>query len=1202
MSAEEDLSLEAKAREWLDMAQTKWRLQTMQHRSRFNPKTGEYRQLPTRVRRFLNGTPVSMKARVLSILKESAPYSCPVFDLETGGMKYVPTNTFIRKDGPELTSGGADATYTIVQDLKLLDEAGDTFGMRDESSCAQVGETEYHWDEPDVADCPDGSQGVSYQVANVSRDSETDLFSYVVRKVQALTVHVPPVVSACTERSRATVETWDNVYGEPGAFRWDPVRGRSSSLDVPEACDRSDGTLVRVSVNRNPDCTYRVVVERVYAVTGEGMYYSQRDRYKSESGERTLNAFAPLPKQGVEYDHGLVTRYQSERNEDGTWTNDVSKTIEHPVTESTVEERRTPRGTTRTRVDTNVLSPATGVSTEFGSWKSVKTPGGLYTNEYVEHVRRVVDGLGLVCTDTAFLKTHESQGTAEYVPSSAHVPSAKDGLVTTWSYDTDADGLVTKRVRTEQEHTVNNAVRRSTWGWLGNTSSYTHRSVSSAVASSLLESGSSGTSVEVRMTNGGLFDVEVQTFLRISGRSLGFECQKTVYQHVHETSESASAIGSEAQSARDGKTYRKSYLVDQTTGAITKRETVTTELSVSESRRTVRVTSRGKTVRTVNSNATSKPADASRPGQTTEFEVTPGGRYNVTVEETTPKEGNLESGCQKDAFEEVDSSSQTSSMKAPDHVSGGTGGVYRESMSRLGDDGLWENRTVTHKETQNVDNGVEVVVTARGKRRTVKTRNADKPVEPTEVGKSLRTSRTKGGLYDVESTETTANPSNLGEDCSNDLFSHTHTTTATKNEPVDSEVPDTMDGSGIYIERRQRLGDDGLWEVTEVQHTEKPVVQQRVEIRVTKAGRIRRTTGVQVDDDGGQEPDATIANIGKERVVEKTRGGKRNITTVEATPIKEQTQESCSKDAFQHTHVKTKGVDSNTLGGGDVREAADGVYVEKDLVLNELGVWEERETTHTEIGQQPRIVNYQDAFGTRTVQLFMNGEDRFDDKTFDVEKIIKSVEQEMTRGKKYSARVTTEEPTEVDSGWLSFKKTTDKGLAVYYDFIVFRNANKDQVSDWISHIEDIEYSGGIGSYANHPSISISPNRFKLWDGAIALTTTFTPKNWASGGNTEDDNLTEKEFTVKSVNFVPLSQSKLLKIVTTETHKKGGGVGNAKLEAALAGEMIKGSQFSYHPSGQSFSYDIITAVEVKSKVIDLKPEGDTIWKGSSDPAE
>ena len=1202
MSAEEDLSLEAKAREWLDMAQTKWRLQTMQHRSRFNPKTGEYRQLPTRVRRFLNGTPVSMKAAVLSVLRESAPYSCPVFDLETGGARYVPTSTLIRKDGPELSSGGADATYTIVQDLKLLDEAGDTFWMRDESSCAQVGEAEWHWDEPDVVDCPDGSQGVSYQVANVSRDRETDLFSYVVRKVRALTVHVPPAVTACTGRRRVTVESWDNAYGEPGAFRSDPVRGGSAPLDVPEACDRPDGTLVRVSVSRNADCTYRIEVERVEAVTGAGMRYSRHDRYRSDSGERTLNAFAPLPKAGVEYGHGLVTRCQSERNEDGTWTNDVSRERERPVPESTVGERRTPRGVTRTRVDTNVPSPAAGVSTEFGSWKSVKTPGGLYTNEYVEHVRRTVDGLGLVCTDTAFMKTHETQGSADAVPSSSrHVPPARGGLVTTWSYDTDSEGLVTRRVRTAQEHTVENAVRRKAWGWLGDTSGYVHRSVPSEVASALLASGDAGTSVEVRMTDGGLFDVEVRTFLREAGVRLGFDCQKTVYQHVHETSESASEIGEEALDAGNGRTYRKSYSLDTATGAITRREAVTTELTVPESRRSVRVTARGKTVRTVKSSSPTRPSDASGPGKATEFEVTPGGMYNVTVEETEPREGSLETGCRKDAFEESDSESRTSVAKGPGHVSGGEGGVYAEASSRLGDDGLWENRTVSHRETPDVDNGVDVVVTARGRRRTVKTRNVSgRPAEPDEVGKSLRTSRTRGGLYDVESTETEPNPGVIGEDCSKDLFLHVHSTVGTSGGKAGDDVPETTDGSGVYVDRRQRLGDDGLWEVTDVRHAENAVPGQRTEVRVTRAGRVRRTTDVQVDG-AGRDPEASVADVGKERVVERTRGGRRNVTTVEVTPVKGDTQESCSRDAFLHTHSRAGAADSNALAGSDVPEAKDGEYVEKSLVLNELGVWEERETRHREIEQRPNTVGYQDAFGTRTVRLFANGEDRFGERDFDAGALIKSVEQEMTRGRKYSARVTEEKPTEVDSGWLHFDKATDKGLAVYYDFIVFRNAKMSQVKSWISHISGIAYSGGVGSYANHPSISISPNRFRLWDGTVALTTTFTPKSWASGGNTSDDNWEKDGIEVRSVNFVPLSQSKLLKIVTTETHKRGGGVGRARIMHALdGGAMIKGSQFSYHPGGQSYSYDIITKVTTYAKVIDMPQLQATIWDGSAIP--
>lgn len=1072
MSAEEDLSLEAKAREWLDMAQTKWRLQTMQHRSRYNPKTGEYRQLPTRVRRFLNGTPVSMKARVLSILKESAPYSCPVFDLETGDAKYVPVNTYIRKDGPELTSGGADATYTIVQDLKLFDEAGDTFDMRDESSCAQVGKAEWHWDEPDVADCPYGSQGVSYQVANVSRDSETDLFSYVVRKVQALTVHVPAHVASCDEFRRVSVESWDNVYGEPGAFRWDPVRGGSAALEVPGACDRSDGTLVKVSVNRNADCTYRIEVERTDAIGGEdgilGMYFVQHDSYKSETGEKLVNAFSPLPRQGVVAENGLVTRYQSDLNEDGTWTN----------------------GTQRT-----------------------------------------------------------------------------------------------------QEHTVMEAVRRRTWGWIADTSGYSHRSVSASVVESLLANSAAGTSIEVKLTEGGLFDVDVQTYAVVSGKKLGFDCQKTKYQHVHESVTSASVIGDDASAAGGGKTYRRTFTRDTTTGAVTKRETVTTELSVPSSRRSVRVTARGKTVRVVDSNAASAPADASQPGRSTEYEITPGGRYNVTTETTTPASGSVEAGCAKDAFEEADSSVAMSSVRDSSHAAGGTGGVYREKTSRLGDDGLWENRTVTHTETKNVDDGVEVSVTARGTRRTVKRRNASKPAEPSAVGSALRTSRTRGGLYNVETTTTVPNPGDSAKDCSKDLFSHTHTVGRTASSADGSEVAATVLGSGVYRERRQRLGDDGLWGIEDIEHTELPVYGQRVESRRTRHGMETRTTNSQMASDTGG------GNVG--HVVEKTRGGRYNVTAIDVSGGGT-VQRECAKDAFLHSHTEVGCAGSPF--SGDVENAAGGEYRELVSTLSDDGVWETRTVDHREIQQSLKSVSYKDAFGTRTVMLTTNGENKESSSNFSAESLIKSVEQEMTRGRMFTSRVTEEKPQEVNSGWLSFKKVTDngKGLAVFYDFIVFRNAKMSTVRGYITHIANINYRGGIGSYANHPSISISPNRFKLWDGSVALTTTFTPKSWSSGGNTAGDNWEIPSVQVVSARFIPLSATRLLKLVTTETHVRGGGVGKDKLQGKIGGRMISGSQFSYHPSGQSYTFDIITAVSTKAKVINLPSAGTTVWDGGSEP--
>ena len=83
--------------------------------------------------------------------------------------------------------------------------------------------------------------------------------------------------------------------------------------------------------------------------------------------------------------------------------------------------------------------------------------------------------------------------------------------------------------------------------------------------------------------------------------------------------------------------------------------------------------------------------------------------------------------------------------------------------------------------------------------------------------------------------------------------------------------------------------------------------------------------------------------------------------------------------------------------------------------------------------------------------------------------------------------------------------------------------------------------------------------------------------------------------------MPLSQSKLLKIVTTETHVRGGGVGKDKLDSVISGGVIKGSQFSYHPSGQSYSFDIIRNVKTVAKVIDMPTDqAATIWSGEDSP--
>lgn len=1061
----------ARAKEWLETAAPRWRLQSMQHRSRYNPKTGEYKKLPMRIRRFLNGTPAGMKAAVLEVLKESAPYSGTVFDLEVDNLEYIPVNTFIRKDGNEHVTNLQDATYTIIQDLRIADDVLDRFGISDSSSCSEYSETEFRWDEPDIDPCPDGSQGIAYQIAGISRDPETDLFSYQIRKVQSLTQYSAPVVSQCDERKRVTVESWNNVYGETGSFRFDPVKGGSLPIEIPEPCSSENGTTIQVAVSKNADCTYRIEVTKIEAKTADSQFSIYRDQYKVQESNRVQNAFSPLDKSGVEYYNGVMKRYTSELNDDGTWNNSIETETERQVPSSTVEVRVTPRATVTTRVDTNFPTAADAVpGGKYGSYKFTKTQGGLFVNEYVQYARNNVGTLGILCTDTAFVKTHEKQDTVSSVPSSSHVPSASRGVVTTWNYDTDADGIVVRRVRTDAEHEVRNASKRASWGLLGTTRSYSHRSVSSSVAEQLLSSSKIGTSVEARMTNGRLWDVEVQSFTVLAGQSLGIDCQKTVYQHVHEISVSASAMGEEVKDAGNGKVYRRSFRRDVSTGAITKSESVTTELEVTESRRTVRVSARGKTIRTMTSNSKSKPADALKPGETTEFEVTPGGRFNVSVEKTEPTEG---------------------------------------------------------------------------------------PVS---------------------------------DECSKDLFQHTSGATRLSKSKADTHVQETSDLSGVYRERRQVLGDDGVWSVSDVEHEEKPVVRQREEIRVSRSGKVKRITDIQVSNEG-VEPQATVNDIGKERVVEKTRGGKRNVTSVVVTPILAETDSRCEKDAFSHSHTTVKGVTGK--GQDDVEDAGDGNYKEVSYRLNDYGAWEETKVDHKEL--QPSWVerDYEDAFGSTKITEEMSNAnvDGSMGKEFNPENLIRHVESQMTKGKRYNVRTTEEKPVAVSSGHLHFEKKTDKGLAYFYDFVVFRNQNLKWVRNEINWIQNrINYTGWEGSFSNNPGINISPNKFGLWDGSISLTTVFTPKQWASGGSTRDDNFEQKEYTVKDVSVSPLNTSSdiegiyLLKAVTTEKHKRGGGVGKDKLESAVQGTILRGSTFYYHPSGQAFQYDIITSRKTEYSVI------------------
>lgn len=905
-----ELDKNARAAEWLKMTEGKWRLQTLQHRGRYNVKTGEYKNLPTRLRRFLNGTPVSVIGRTLEMLKAAAPYRSPVYNWEYDeGLEYRPTTTLIRKDGPETTTNGKDSTYTIIQDLRLTDEDGETFDVDEGSSCSNVSKSTYHWDETDVESCPTGGQGVSYRIQNVNRDHETDLFSYTVVKTVAITQHMPEHTVQCSDRRKVTVETYDNVYGSEGSYRYDGEVNAGEPIVLPQACEQPGGTSVEVSVQENSDCTFKVQIQRTYAYTDGRAFSIYKDQYKIQSSESVVNSPIPLPRTGVEYSGGVTTKYSSEKNEDGTWNNTTDVETERPVPSSTVEMRVTPRYSTVTTVDTNQPAPVTGIpGGGYGSFKSTKTNGGLFTNEYTTFARNVIDQLGKACEDTAFLHSHEKAGTAAEFDE-GHVPPAANGLVTSWNFSTDeSTGAINRTVRTRQEHTVERATVSRSKTLYGTSSSYGSRSVPLSTANGLIAAVSRpGDTATIRMTDGRMWDVEVSSFTKAYGAKLSLECGKTFFRHDHTLATTVQEIGAEATDAGDGYTYRRSYSTDPQHGTVTMHESYSKELNRPSSGGTTRITSRAVTTSVTNTQVPSR-TKVTGVGQAVEWRRTDGGLYTETVTSTEARPGRISEECSKTQFQHQHGSTTVSKDRTLDsgHVQEASGGLMVQKSERLDDDGLWTLTEGTTRELPVMQSTIEKRMTPRGLVTTIVNtqipgRTMEFPQNKWEdVGMSLQVTKTPGKLVNETFTSLTPYTSSRSEDCTDDLFKHQHTSTSTNpGKTITGEwmnqghVKPPEEGSGRVLRYSETLTEGG-WDFTES-------FTQEHEVEVDGAREYRDAFGATAvhemtntndrDLDGG----VSAANLGTPaallRSMERSRtpGNRYVVKATEETPLEQHT-------------------------------------------------------------------------------------------------------------------------------------------------------------------------------------------------------------------------------------------------------------------------------------------------------------------------
>ena len=913
-----------------------WRLETLQSRSRYNIDTGKLKRLPTRLRRFSNGIPQDNVASTLEALEAMAPYRGIIYNGEDDlDHEYRPTTTLIRKDD-SMKSGG-DATYTIIQDLILMGER-DLYLMGDSSSCSQVSETEWHWDEGEIVECPQGGQGVSYRIENVSRSAENDLFSYAVRKVQAVTQHMPAMTVECSEDSVVTLETWDNVYGEPGAFRWDDVVHDGGALDVPNPCTGKSGLLVKVQVQENPDCTFKVSVERTTSKVDEGAEYMRyRDQYKIQTMDLVTHAAKPLPKAGVEYSDGVMTKYEVKQNPDGTYDNRTTVETEREVAESTVLKRVTPFHTVVERTDTNVKSPLTGLpaGVKYGTYESTKTPGGRYTVKLTTLEYRF-DNSALFCKKTIFQHDHSIDTSVAEMPADSHVVEAGGGVVHDIRFRTDEMGGVVKTESTTTELRVPSSTeRRSVMPYRTRVERIDTNMP--APASALLPGFKYG-SYEFTRTPGGLYTNQYIGIENVQ-MDLGYGCKKTAFQHDHSAEETVQTLPAESHVAEagGGKVFETKYRVDGE-GTIVKTTTESQEIQESESAGGKTLTARYEITKRTDTNMSSKASGLLSGFQygSYQFQMTPGKWYVNEYVGYKARKLDIMRAHTADIFRHEDTVENTADgLPGIDHTMAG-GGTITSREARLDENGI---STVVLKTVKELSVPSSMRETLKTPRFTVVSRidtNMGSAASGLAGGSygSYKSTRTPGGLYTNEYRYYTPTYLRFAASCSKTVFQHEHSTESTVSGGVAGNDVQSAGGGRVYS-RQDRMGEEGVVVRTERYVQEIAAPSSSFEMVKTPRAIITRQTDTNMSTRAGALRKGQFGSY-KYTV---TQGGwfVNEYLSVEMNPGAK-SQKSRTRDAFREEHVDTESKESLDAVPEHVVEANHGVIHKQEGHTDDQGI------------------------------------------------------------------------------------------------------------------------------------------------------------------------------------------------------------------------------------------------------------------------
>ena len=534
----DDQEVAAGAKAWVDSVEGKWRVQIFARRSRVL-RDGSSREIPSRLRRFVEGIPWAFVRPAVDYLISKAPYSGVIANGVDFGVTYRPTLTMWQRDSQQAAVGAkgasvGDATYTLVQDLVEAD-SDDVYTVGTSSSCSEEVVSRYVWDAASVEELPQGGMGVTYQVAQVHRN-EDGSFDYALVKRVAITQHVGPVTQEDNAYRQVSVETWDNVYvRDDGVFcdsSWNPIAGIAAGVgDV-------DGRRVETKVEQvseNDDCTVRLSVTRTWLKPVTAQTETRNTQFESDRSVVTSGNDGSLGD-APDASDGVIVTHASELQPDGTYRNTVKTETERPVAGSRREVSRTSRAVRTVVHDANQAAPAPTEGLAVGQTVVVEsTPGRLFNNT-VTNVEAAATPDSARCAKTVFSHEHDavtlhSGGSASDVLNGLSCSDAGGGVYRTVTADMDENGVVKRVERVTHELSQPDAeVRRERTSRATRTTVVNKNAASGYDAETPVAIGETKAS---SLNPGGTYDT-THVIVAASETPDSARCAKTVFSHEHD--------------------------------------------------------------------------------------------------------------------------------------------------------------------------------------------------------------------------------------------------------------------------------------------------------------------------------------------------------------------------------------------------------------------------------------------------------------------------------------------------------------------------------------------------------------------------------------------------------------------------------------------------------------------------------------------